>query len=405
MPSRFSSIRQSLPQSVSVGRTGLALLILCSATASANWRAVPEAGAGVEYDDNTTLSVNTGQDTSVNGYVVDAGVDFINESPVSTFTFSPRGLFSRYDESTFDSNDYFADLNYSYTGQRSTFNIWSTYGNETVRRAEQAGVDFNVQDPTQIPDDNSGRTFGTAKRQRVQFRPQWTYQAGQKSQIQLTLDYRNVTFDQNATTIYSDYDQTTGSAEYSYKFSPRSAFRFGGYYRQNHFTLFDRDLNGHGAAVGIDHSISENTSLQINAGVDSTEDGLGENQNSPIGDISLIHTMETSRLLASYRRTVAGSSNGILQVRDSINLYYTRQVTQRFSIGGGVSAYHAGAVGNAATDLDRDYYQIRALFTWNFTRTLSMDLDYRYTNIDRASETGTASSNLANLWFRYTGLR
>jgi hypothetical protein len=405
MSSQLRATHQCFMQPGLIGRFSLTALLLCSTAASANWRVVPAVGAGLEYDDNANLNVNTGSDTAVNGYVVDAGVDFINESPRSQFTFTPSLLLNRYDESDLDSNNYFANLNYRYSSQRSTFNIWGVYGDETVRTAEQAQVDFNVDDPTQIPDDNSGRTFGTANRKRIQVRPQWSYQAGERSLIEFGVDYRDVAYEDATTLNLSDYDQLTGSAAYSYNFSRTSAFRFSGYSRANHFDVLDRDLSGYGAALGLGHSISERTRVQINIGADKTENSLGENQNSSIGDISITHRMETSRVLASYRRSVVGSGNGVLTLRDSLNLNYTRQVTERFSFGGGISAYHSTALGDNTTNLDSDYYQLRALFGWNLTRTLSVDLDYRYTNIDRALLTGAADSNRINLWFRYQGLQ
>lgn len=404
MPSLLRATRQCFAQPGLPGRLGLAGLLLCSAAASANWQAVPSAGAGVEYDDNANLNVNTGLDTSVNGYVVNAGVDLVNQSPRSQFTFTPSVLLGRYDESDLDYNNYFGNLNYRYTNQRSTFRLWGIYGDETVRTAEQAQVDFNVDDPTQIPSDNSGRTFGIANRQRIQLRPQLSYRAGERSLIDLGVDYFNVNYDETATGL-TDYDQVTGTAAYSYNFSSTNAFQLSGYYRENHFDLLDRNLSGYGATLGLSHSISERTRLQINVGMDSTDNGLGDNQTSTIGDISLTHRLETSTVLATYRRSVVGSGSGALTLRDSINLNYVRQVTPRFSFGGGVSAYHANVLGDNTTNLDRDYYQLRALLTWNFTRTLSVDLDYRYTNIDRAAQTEAADSNRVNLWFRYQGLQ
>ena len=404
MSFRFPATYRSSSQSKRIAAFGLAV-VLISPSAFANWRAVPAVGAGLEYDDNINLNVNTGPDTSVNGYVLDAAVDLVNRSQVSEFKFTPRVLLSRYDESNLDADNYFANLNYRYTGQRSTFRVWSIYGDEAVRTAEQSVVDFNVDNPDQIPEDNSGRTFGIANRKRIQFRPEWSYQAGERSLIELGIDYIDVAYDNSVALSLSDYDQLTSTAAYSYNFSPRSAFRLSGYYRKNHFDLMDRDLSGYGAALGVSHSISERSRLQINVGMDSTENDLGDNNNSAIGDISLVTDLETSRILAAYRRSVVGSGNGVLQLRDSLNLNYTHQVTERFSIGGGVSAYHATAVGDNTTNLDRNYYQIRAMFAWHFTRKLSLELDYRYTNIDRAIEAGSAEANRANLWFRYQALR
>ena len=77
-------------------------------------------------------------------------------------------------------------------------------------------------------------------------------------------------------------------------------------------------------------------------------------------------------------------------------------MTERFSVSAGVHAYQTRGLDKDAINLDeQDYVQFRALFTFNISRVFSVELDYRYTDIDRDISTSNASSNLVNLWFRF----
>ena len=152
-------------------------------TAEANWRVVPAVGIGFQYDDNASLLPDSAADTSVNGYLLDAEAQFIYETQLTNVSLVPSVLLNRFDESLLDSEDYFLDMTYKYAGQRSTFEIWGTYADESVRTAERANVDLDVEDPELIPDDNSGRVLFAENRQRLKFRPRWSLKTGERSRF------------------------------------------------------------------------------------------------------------------------------------------------------------------------------------------------------------------------------
>jgi hypothetical protein len=386
----------------------LSVALVFPAVTQAQWDIAPSIGAGYQYDDNPILIGDTTLGDSVNGYLLEADAEILYNSQLTEFSLTPRVLVSRYDEiSELDSEDYFVDLDYLYTGQRSRFRVRGYYGDESTRTAERSGVDFNVDDPADIPDDNSGRVLNTENRQRIQLRPFWSYKMGQRSVLRIGANYLDVSYDENIFQFNSDYDQTRATAGADFNYSERSAFTIDGYYRENYFARDDRNYSGYGATVGINRSLTEQSRFIFNVGMDSSEDAAGEKQNNTIGGISYIRNMETSRFLASYRRAITGSGSGVLSVRDSININLTRNLSEKFLISAGVSAYQTEAVDtDTVGDFDeRDYIQFRALFGWNLTRVFAIELDYSYTNIDRASLPSDADSNQINLWFRYRALR
>lgn len=378
-------------------------LILLPSPGTAQWRVVPSIGVGLQYDDNPSLNTSAIPVSSVHGYLIEADASIIYDSPLTDFSITPTVRLSRYDEtSDLDSDDYFLDFDYDYTGQRSRFRFRGTYGDESARTAERSGVDFDVEEPGDIPDDDSGRVLTTEKRQRVQLSPQWSYQTGQQSLVRIGASYIDVTYEDRPLQFNTDYEETIGTAGFEYNWSERSAVTLDGYYRENYFDSSGRDFSGYGATTGIKRILSEKTRFILNVGIDSTEDAVGEKQTNPIGEISLVRVMETSRVLVSYRRSVSGSGAGEISVRDSVSLNVTRDLSQKFTIGAGLRAYQTSALDKDSVNFDeRDYLQLRVLLTWNLTRDFAVELDYAYTNLDREVLASDAESNVVNLWFRY----
>lgn len=382
------------------------LLSISASPVGANWRVVPSIAVGSEIDDNASLFADSDNAVEADGYGVDTEAAFNYESQVSNFSMTPRVHLMRFNESELDYENFFLNTSYRYTGQRTAFNFWGVYGDESVRTAERANVDLDVSDPEQIPDDNSGNVLATKNRQRLQLRPTFSFDPGRRSTILIGANFIDVTYDSEVGQNLTDYDQISLDAAANIRVSQRGTFVISAYARENTFArLPDAEFNGVGGTIGFTRRISERTRFTFNVGGDSTEDLAGEDQTSTVGNISLIHNTETSQVLASYRRNVSGNGAGQLSVRDSINLNFTRRITPKVSIGAGASAYSSESLDdNAQTNQDQDYLQLRGLLTWNITPVLSFDFDYRFTSLDRAIDDSSGDSNRFNLWFRYRRL-
>jgi hypothetical protein len=403
MPSQISAEPRTKPQSIVAAVVFFVALILAPPPVEANWSFAPSIGAGLTYDDNVLMNASPIPELSVDGWALDGEVRMSYETQLTRFSLTPRLLLNRYsDNSELDSENGFLNFDYLYTGQLSRFRFRGSYSDETVRTAERSNIDFDAADPADIPTDDSGRVFGIENRQRVFLAPEWSYQTSRKSTVRLGARYVDAAYDESLLNTLVDYTESQGQASFEFDFSERNTGALSGYYRQNEFEGTDGEQTGYGLRLDFNRSLSETTRFKIGVGVDSSEDADGVDQENPIGEISIVRDLQTSRLLAAYRRTVGGSGSANLLVRDSISLNLIRDLSEKISMGFGVRAYQTQALDSDDVNFDeRDYVQIRALFTWNVSRAFSVDFDYRYTFLDREDFTSDAKSNRLDLWFRY----
>jgi hypothetical protein len=95
--------------------------------------------------------------------------------------------------------------------------------------------------------------------------------------------------------------------------------------------------------------------------------------------------------------------------RDSINVNFTRDLTEKFDAGLGVRAYQNRPINLTGSDVEgfeREYLQLTARFTWNITRTFALRTTYQYTVSNRQVQGESANSNQITAWlvFRPSGV-
>lgn len=380
-----------------------ALVFAVSLPLHAEWRVTPSIAAGIQTDDNATMSPVSDFETSLEGYALELDSNFQYRGQLTTLSIIPRLRFERYDdESAFDTNDEFLRINLDRDGQRSKIRFRGIISNESIREGEDGNVDFDIEDPIDIPTDSTGTSFSTSDRLRTKLTPQWSYRIGERSNIGLNLTYLKVDYKDDSLSELRDFDEIKYTGQYSYDLTLRDAVGLQAYYRSNDFDAAGRDISGSGAGVTYERTVSEKTRLQFLVGVDSTESEDGEDQSNPVGQLSLTHRLETGRILASYRRTVNGTGNGVVSQRDQIDISGSRDLSERTSFGLGVRFYSLEAIdGNVANFDEQDYLQFRAQIAWRLKRYLTLELNYRHTRLDRLSFVTEADSNRFGLWLRY----
>lgn len=393
-------------QSAIVMRLALTLVFgvtcLHPSPSGAQWRLNPSLGVGFEYDDNPSLVDSLIPVSSVSGFLVDVGAVISYRSALSSFVLAPSVLVRKYDKDELDSNDVLLDFDYEYTGRLSKFQIRGFVNDETVRVAETSGVDFGIENPDEIPEDASGRVLSNDDRLLFRIAPEWSRQLGQRSRLRVGAYYLDASYDNDGFQSYTDFTETFARAAIEYDLSEKDTISFGGYARRDKFEDVTNDLDGAGVAVGWSRDLSENTHFISEVGFDSSDDAAGNSRDNVIGEISLVHRLQTSRVLASYRRTVAGSGLGSIYLRDSFSLNVIRDLSEKLSIGAGARAYQTSGLDDGAANFDeQDYLQLRALLSWRLTRVFDVELGYSYTTIDRDSASSDADSNRIDLWFRY----
>jgi hypothetical protein len=361
-----------------------------------DWQFSPEIAAGVELDDNAQLSVRTDNIVDLRGLLLEASADVRYESETTDFSFTPLILDRSYsDDPEFDSTEIDGRLRYKFESLKSRWILVGRYNSDTVRNAERAGTDLDVTDPDDIPDDDTAITAIRGDRERLTLRPSWTYKWSNLDSVRFSVNYRDVSYE-DVLLFLVDYTDTTFSADYRRELSRRTSIYVDGSLRS--YETDDRAVkfDTTGLFVGLDTQITEKLLFRARAGAEDIElknSNLGATR--PVGEITFIRLLETTRLLAQYRRTINSSGVGVLTERDALNLNLTRQHSERFESGIGVRAYTESPLdltGRGDT-FGRDYLQLAARFTWNITRNFAFETAYRYTVLRREILGETANSN------------
>ena len=368
---------------------------------AAEWRIEPQLRVGAEFDDNAILDFRTDTQDEISGFVAEGLARFVYTSPVTDFFVTPRLVHRDYGEPDFDSDDQFLAFSFGREWQSSNFTIRGNYGQELVRTAERSNVDFNVDNPDEIPEDDTGRVFLRDNRERLEIVPQFTYRMSNVSTFGVDVGYMDVSYDEGLLGLLNDYTNIRGNLSYRRSWSRRNTAIVTGTYRK--YEAEGREaVTGYGVSAGFENRLSEKTVFRALVGVENTELDTGEDDLNPVANISLTRRLETITLIAQYRRVIAGGGGGSLTARDMININFTRRLSDRISAGLGVRAYTTTALEEGAFTIDeRDYLQLRARFVWDLSKTLALEADYRYTILDRELIGESANSNNIILALRW----
>jgi hypothetical protein len=387
----------------------LALVALSSASAPAmaNWQIDPVFRAAWDFDDNSTLSSRTDQEQEISGYIAEISADFIYDTDQNHFSLRPILRTRDYGEdSGQNSDDQFLRLNWRFEGTRHFFGVFGDYGRESVRTAELADADLDTDiDPDDIADDQSGLNFVATRRERYKVMPRWSYRVSEISTISASWNYLTVDYDEiPGRNELFDYTDNRISIGYRRNLSARNDLVASLTARDFDTDRFGRDKRTYGLGMGLLHSVSERTQFRANIGVEAFEedDALEITENPDprlVYDFSLVHRLETIRLLAQYRQRVNATGRGDLTKRDEINLRLTRDLNDRFSAGIGLRAYNDTTI--TGFENEQTYVQLRGQVIWWISRSFFMQADYRNTVLDRDSVGEAADSNRITVWFTY----
>ena len=158
--------------------SGFALVVALEPAVAEDWRFEPILRAGLMSDDNANLSARTDQEVELDGYLLDARADITySQSDVTNFFLQPRVVIRSYpDEPEYDSDDLLLRSRFRHRAESSTFGFRLNFDKQTVRTGERGDSDLDIDDPSEIPDDDTGRVGLVGDRYRWRVLPYWNYQ-------------------------------------------------------------------------------------------------------------------------------------------------------------------------------------------------------------------------------------
>ena len=374
-----------------------------SAAEAAEWRFEPLIRVAGDFNDNPILSIRTDVDEDISGYIVEGSAKIAYASDTIDFFVRPILRNSVYGSDTdFDTDDQFLRLNFDRKTQSANFRIRGNYSRESVRTAERADTDLEIDDPDEIPEDDSGRVGVRGGREKMQVVPYFLYRMSDVSAVSVALDYTDVRYDDVFAGLLTDYTDTRINASYRRALSQRNTAILAATYRNYQTDQGNNELAGIGLNVGLDRALSQTTRFQAIAGIEDTEVSDIESDLNWVANISLFRRLKTTSLLAQYRRSISASGSDSLATRDSINLNFTRQLSDRISAGLGARVYATNRLDESVVTFDeRSYVQLLSQFTWHISPVFSLQANYRYSFLDREELEESSNSNQITVWLSY----
>ena len=393
---------ESTPRwSVIVSLLGLALLTARSGHA-AEWTITPFASIGGDYDDNAGLASRADEEDEISGGVAQVGAGVAYESQTNLFRIIPKLVAKRYPgDSDRDADDQKVNSMFLHTTRNSQWGARVNFTRDYIRTGERADVDFDTEDPEDIPEDDSGRVGARVRRIKWEIGPRWSQRLSEKAYIATQVRYIDLSYDDTLETRLVDYNQTQASARYSYRLSNLNTALVEANGLWFDAGEADNDSSSYGLLGGIQRSLSQTMRVQALGGIAQTERTLGGSDTNFVGMVNLVRNLETIQLLAQYRRSVAGSGSGTLTQRDQVNVGFTRRLSEVLTASLGGLAYHTSSIEKNVDFDERTYVQLRSRFMWSLTRNLDIEAIYRYSLIDRQDDDESANSNAMTLWLHY----
>ena len=383
--------------------TAVLVLLLPNSAQAQDWQIEPILRVGVEIDDNAGLNFRTDEEIEETAFLLDARADLNYTSPTTSFYMQPKAVMRRdSSESSLDSDDYFLKSRFRREGILNTLGFRVNFDRQSVRTGERDDVDLEIEDPAEIPNDDTGRVFLEGDRDKWRLSPFWEYKLSNLSSIGAEIDYRDAQYDDVFAGILSDYSDARLTLEYKRALSDVTNGLILLTGRRYDADDAPSEVDGYGLSAEIEHALSRTTQLEVAFGFEDTDQPDIDSDAQFVSSASISRQLETIRMFAQYKRSFNGTGAGSVLVRDSLNVNFRRRLNEKISAGLGVRAYSEDVEGAFGSSEERDYVQIRSTVLWYLTEKFVIQADYNYTSLNRGEDFGgRANSNRVNLSFIY----
>lgn len=363
---------------------------MCPAAGAAQWDVYPFGSIGGYYETNLGLNPVNSQELAVSGLSADAGVAFRSATPKHNFLLKPY-VRSTYFPSETDSdfNNVFTDLNYNYTGLRSTGSLTTEYSRETVSSAALPGTD--VRGDLGNPRDGDVSLATTrSKRDLLNVYPAMSFSLTQRNTLQLTAAYVDVAYDRKLPGEELGYKFSRGGIGWGFNVNQLSTLSLTAAYQK----FEPEDVPGLLPSIGSTsnqllarwtRAFDAKRRYYLEGGVTSTKFDRAatsviadDTESGYSGGIGASWQFQTSYLFADLVHSVQPSSTGTVSNQTDARIQLIRSITQRLQLTVGARAIDSQAVNpNAVTD-DRQYAVASLGLEWRWKPQWSVNGSYDF---------------------------
>jgi len=383
---------------VQMKKLSLVLLLSCLVTSTAyaaEWSLTPDLSPTLKYDDNVFMSENEEgsfellmKPTLVGRYALE------NAETSLSVGYSIERYFSLSD---IDEENPFARFNTNYKTERSTWGLSASYVEDSSRNdAEIDTGDFNTHS-----------TISTRS-----LSPSYSYKLTERDSISVSANYSDRRY---STADFSDNETISLSSSWRHQFSERLSaglsFTASNYEAEGVTSSTDDD--NYNLSTTFDYKLTELWNLNGRVGVrklnsERTVFGLTESDSSSGAsfDVSAKRNRELDSFSIALSRALIPSSTGDVNEQDSINLSYSRELSQY------ITASISGSYRETTSALDegsekRENINFSPAIKWQFEQNLGLKLSYNYRQQKRSDDDIDVKSNavFVTLLYDWDGIR
>ena len=355
------------------------------------------ADAGVEADNNIRLAPN-------------------NEDAVTGYHFSPTLLarvadrdfeasadldldFSRFDDSTYDSDDQNLALRFVKQMRTAEYGISAVFKRDSTRTSEL---------------EDTGRfTQQATRKEQTTFTPYWTQQLNERNALRVDATLGDTEYESNN---FSDSEFESASLTWLYQLTERTGLQLQLYGSSYETTSF-RELESEslGVRAGFETALTERLQLNVLAGVSRVDteyestfsigplaivSGSDDRGTATFLDAELAYRSERSRWALEIGTDAMPSGDGYLRTNHRVGASWDYQLTDR------IDTSIRGQVGRSESlddqiEDERDYLSAEASLSYRLTPTWNITAKYRHREQDRDIVGDSAESDAVFFTLRY----
>lgn len=388
----------ALPLSIAVGGSPLE---------AAEWYAEPSMQASVEYDDNRRLKV--GRDEAELSELFMPELLLGVRTPVLDLRTAARAEVIHSSDGELNRTNLFARLFGNYLTQRGRWDVDANWRRDTTLTTvivDPLAPPGEIPPPDTVVDPGIGLVRDQVERNRIRFRPDYTYQLTELTDLELGYRFYDIFYDRNVqgtSLVDSTSHRVLGGI--SYKLTPIDNLIGRGEYGR-----FDSDVTSfdqYGAWTGMNHRFSETFFGEVLVGFKRTESTRDDkdvgSDTSFVVNATAEKRFETGRALVIFQRDVVEGAFGSARRTEQLDVRYDWEIVpDRWSFTFGSQVFRTQSLGLGETvKEDRIYVQVQPRIRWQITRQLYLDFSYRYRFNDNENAPESADSNAAVIGLQY----
>lgn len=383
---------------------------------AAEWTLKSSLEQAMQHNDN--MAFNNIQKDSVTGYLLKPSLQATRKTEVLDLGFEGKGDIRRYDDSSWDCDNYNLGLNNDYRTQRSVFSLSGGYSTSCsyTRQIEDTGLLApNIQSTN------------------YHINPSWTWQWTPLDQLILNSSYSKTSYDNTLNDTASNNGLNFRGNE-TYRISLGGQHEWDKLLTLNEKLIFSNiqytgsdtsSQNLFGFQLGADYKINHNWTTSVYGGpmwVDSqpSSNGATTGQSSSlslgsVAAISLNYSGQLTEFSAGFNNSISPSAIGqTLQTR-LIFANYSYRLSRSLLLEFRGNYRQSESIGNISNNqFNRDYYTVAPGIAWELARDWKLKGIYTYSWQDyqqdntfqnlnnRNLNNGTVDSNSVMLSLDYT---